>query len=117
MFPCLGNVPFVSFPLLQGTDDGALHADAEADPFEDFALDELHLLEGALPVLVPLLLKDLCPVLRERKVPFVDLLRVSERATCLPLTLPLPFPPFPFPFILGPWLPLYGLLRTLLMLG
>ena len=51
----LDNVPFVSFPLLQVADVGALHADADADPF-DPALDELHLLDGALPVLVPLLL-------------------------------------------------------------
>ena len=101
-------MPFVSLLLLQGVDDGALHADAGVDPRDDFALDELHLLEAALPVLDPLLLYDLCPVLRERKVPLVDRLRVSECATCLPLTFPLLLPPLHLPFNVGPLLPLFG---------
>ena len=110
-------MPFVSLLLFHGIDDGALHADARVDPLDDFALDELHLLEGALPVLDPLLLYDLCPVLREREVPLVDLLRASECATCLPLTFPLLLPPLPLPFIFGPLLPLCGLCRALLILG
>ena len=110
----LDHVPFVDFPLLHFADEGALHAEA----FElDDAFELLKRDVGALPFLVPWLLKDLPPLLRVRnEFPPDDLVRVSDRATCRPRTSPLPFPPLPFSFFIGPRLPFCGAVSFRLIL-